>query len=301
MISNAQNERSVYDCQQVAKLLNISEATLRQWDRISVLRERQSKSLPRKRYTFSDLVSLKTTKTLSDQGVPLRRIQSAARALAKLFPEATQPLSKFRLIPHGSTVLVKDQNALYEPETGQLVFDFDDVDRTHVASLVTRRERAYKHYLKACALDDDAQTWQAAEDAYRRALELNPKLAVALTNLGNLRHRMGDAAGAEALYLEAIEADAQLSEARYNFGVLLYEQGRFECAVEKFKDAVRLDPKFADAHFNLAMALETIGHGAAAQVYWNSYLELDPEGPWATVATWHLKSPADAEHPFVSN
>ena len=49
-------------------------------------------------------------------------------------------------------------------------------------------------YLEGCRLDEDEATLDRAEACYRRAITLDPALANALTNLGNLRFRRGDSA-----------------------------------------------------------------------------------------------------------
>ena len=98
-----------------------------------------------------------------------------------------------------------------------------------------------------------------AEDCYRRALQLDPTLSNALTNLGNIRFRQGQVDDAEQLYLQALEVDASQPEAHYNLGFLAYERGEPSVAIPHFERALVEDPSFADAHFNLAMALEELG------------------------------------------
>ena len=72
-------------------------------------------------------------------------------------------------------------------------------------------------------------------------------------------------------------------------GFLAFERGEMPEATERFARAVEHDPGFADAHFNLAMALESLGEGARAKPHWRTYLELDPDGPWAEIAEKHLR------------
>jgi tetratricopeptide (TPR) repeat protein len=152
-----------------------------------------------------------------------------------------------------------------------------------------KRQTAYEFYLEGCRLDEDETTFERAEEAYRNAVRLDPSLANAFTNLGNLRYRRGFPEEAEHLYVQALEVDSGQPEASYNLGFLAYERGEVEEAAERFARALDQDPAFADAHFNLAMALEELHRHSSARPHWESYLELEPSGPWAEIARRHLR------------
>ena len=53
------------------------------------------------------------------------------------------------------------------------------------------RRSAYELYLEGCRFDEDPQTMERAAEAYVAALRLDPALSCAITNLGNLRYRIG--------------------------------------------------------------------------------------------------------------
>lgn len=74
-------------------------------------------------------------------------------------------------------------------------------------------------------LDEEETTRDRAEQAYRKAIDLDPRLATALTNLGNLRLVAGDRAEAESMYRRAIASDPSQAEAPYNLAYLLVERG----------------------------------------------------------------------------
>jgi tetratricopeptide (TPR) repeat protein len=194
-------------------------------------------------------------------------------------------------------VVVQSEDGAYEPVSGQMVLDFrvDDVRSDVVRVLrhdhATRSRSAYDLYMRASSLDEDPATFAEADGLYRRAIELDPHLAIAYTNLGNIRFRMGDEPGAEALYKKALDIDDRQPEAHYNLGYVLLERGYPGRAVTYFEAAIKADPRFADAHFNLAMAYEALGtpeDRARARVHWKRYLELEPSGTWADIARDHL-------------
>ena len=122
----------------------------------------------------------------------------------------------------------------------------------------TSARTAYDLYTRASALDEDAATYDEAEALYLQALRFDPSLAIAYTNLGNVRFRRGDEEGALALYRKALHVDPFQPEAHYNIGYVALEHGDARTAVTHFEKALEADTRFADAHFNLAMALERV-------------------------------------------
>ena len=196
----------------------------------------------------------------------------------------------------GQTLLVRDDQGTYEPTTGQLRLDFEVSElRDNVVRVLRRSDRqnhfaqAYQHYLEGCRFDETESTFDRAEAAYRKAIELDPSLANALTNLGNLMYRRSRMKDAENFYVRALQVDPEQPEAFYNLGFLLYDRGEVQAAVLNFRRAVRSNPAFADAHFNLAMALCDLGSESEARKHWETYLRLDPNSPWSEIARKHLK------------
>jgi tetratricopeptide (TPR) repeat protein len=275
---------------EVAKLLGVSEARLRSLDRASVVSP--SGSLAGKRaYTFQDLIALRATRELLAHHLKLRDVTKAIGALRQTLPRVTRPLQELRIVSDGRRVVVRATEGAFEPLTGQMVLDFqvttlrDDVVRVlRPETSKSRARTAYDLYMRASSLDEDPHTYAEAEDLYRRAIELDPSLAIAYTNLGNIRFRKGDDAGAEALYRRAIDVDATQPEAHYNLGYVTLERGDAASAVR----AIASDPRFADAHFNLAMAYEQLGDRARARPHWRRYLDLEPTGTWSDIARQHL-------------
>jgi tetratricopeptide (TPR) repeat protein len=148
---------------------------------------------------------------------------------------------------------------------------------------------AYDFYVRASEIDESPARHDEAAALYRRAIELNPNLALAYTNLANIRYRRGDVAEAHTLYLRAIEIDARQPEAHYNLGYLCLERGENWRAVLHLRRAVASRPDFADAHFNLGVAFERIGEPVPACAHWRRYLELEPTGAWAEIAMRHAR------------
>ncbi|MFI5308278.1 MAG: tetratricopeptide repeat protein [Polyangiales bacterium] len=285
----------VYTARDAAKLFGLSPSRLRYWERSGFIG--RSVSLEDQRYySFEDLIGIRAAKELLDEGVALQSVRKSVAALRASLPRVARPLSSLRIVVDGQTLLVRDDQGSYEPTTGQLRLDFEVSElRDDVVRVLRRSGRqndfalAYQHYLEGCRFDEDPTGFERAEAAYRRAIELDPSLANAVTNLGNLSYRRGRLEEAQNLYVRALQIDPEQPEAFYNLGFLLYDRGELAAAVLNFRRALRSDPAFADAHFNLAMALSDLGQGREAREHWETYLRLDPESPWAEIARQHLK------------
>lgn len=284
----------VFTTTEVAKLLNVSAAHLRSLDKARVVSPSGTRGKKRV-YTFQDLIALRATRELLARRVKIRDVAQAIGALRESLPRVTRPLQQLRIVSDGRRVVVRAEDGAFEPVTGQMVLDFqvnalrDDVVRvlrpeTHAA----RARTAYELYTRASALDENPSTFDEAEALYTKAISIDPHLAIAYTNLGNIRFRRGDEAGAETLYLRAIAIDADQPEAHYNLGYVMLERGKPRESIDHFERAIKHDPRFADAHFNLAMAYEQIGNRAKARPHWKRYLDLEPTGTWAEIARQHL-------------
>lgn len=287
----------LYDRAEVARLFDLDPALLRSWDR-SGIASPSARRGRRRFYSFQDLIAIRVVKGLLEAGVSQRDVRRSVDALRTSLPKVVRPLAELRVVAEGHAMVVRAADAAYEPVTGQLVLDFTvDTLREDVVRALRRepsredRRRAYDAYLEGCRLDEAPATWPEAEAAYREALALDPSLANAFTNLGNLRFRQGDVTGASDLYEKALVVDPEQPEALYNLGFLAMERGDPACSVTFFEAALEADSGFADAHFHLASAYDRLGRRADALPHWRAYLDLDPEGEWADVARSRLSKP----------
>lgn len=286
----------LYSAAQVSRLLGISVSRLRYWARTGLVSPSRQRGR-RRAYSFQDLVSVRATLELLGGGLSTRKLRRAVDKLREQLPHHSSPLSGVRVASDGKTVVVRHEDKPFEAETGQLLLDFSVGElHEHVVQLVQPgqqlgvrdRKSAFDWYLAGCSYEATPESLEKAESAYRRAIELDPQLACAYTNLGNLRYRAGSAEDAQVLYQKALDLEPDQPEAHYNLGYLSYEEGESLEAVPMFERAIELDQDFGDAHFNLAMALEEVGKRASAKTHFAAYLSLEPDGPWADIARRHL-------------
>jgi protein O-GlcNAc transferase len=83
---------------------------------------------------------------------------------------------------------------------------------------------------------------------YKTVLGVDPRNALALHNLSGLTALGGDLPRAIGLLTRAIDADPAMAQAYSNLGNFLRDEGRFEEAMNAYRTALRLAPDFADAH-----------------------------------------------------
>jgi tetratricopeptide (TPR) repeat protein len=285
----------LFTCSEIARLLGMSPTRLRSLDRSGVVSP-SGRRRGRRAYTFQDLIALRAAQTLLDRKVRLRDVSRTIEVLKQSLPKVTRPLAELRVLSDGRRVVVRSQDGTaFEPLTGQLVLDLevrslrDDVVRVLRPTAGRERARtAYELYLRASQLDENPATMVEAAQLYEEAIQIDPWLAIAYTNLGNIRFRSNDPDGAERLYRKALDMDPNQPEAQYNLGYVMLESGLPESAIPLFEGALAADPKFSDAYFNLAMALEEVGESSRARTYWRNYIELEPTGAWTEIARRHL-------------
>jgi len=255
---------------EVARLLGMTARRVQRFARAGIVKPARG---PRGAYRFSfqDLVLLRAAQSLTAARVPYRRIHRALRSLNRQLT-GDRPLSELRITAEGDRVMVHDGRAAWLAESGQLTLDFAVEElATEVASLARRHIKQRGPETPA-----DADSWFElglelervapieAEDAYRRALMLNPDYVEALVNLGRLAQAAGRLPEAEDLYRRARTVQPDLALASFNLGTVLDEQRRPREAIEAYITAVDLDPDFADAHFNLSTLYEREGNAVAA-------------------------------------
>jgi len=284
-----------FSIDEVARLFEITKGRLRYWDRTDFISPTGYDGA-RRRYTFQDLVCVRSAVTLIEGGVSLQRARKVLMQLSKKLPQAVHPITQLRIRGDAKTIIVSGEEHEFEADTGQLLIDFNvkSIEENIVSKLPARRQAreqksAYEWYLEGCRLDEDEEMLGRAEEAYHKAIHMDPTLANAYTNLGNLRYRLGAIDDARILYVKAIEVDEEQPEAHYNLGFIEFDDGDMEQAKKCFSRAVVLDPTFADAHFNLAMTLFRLDEEVEAREHWRLYLNIEPIGPWADIARRRLQ------------
>ena len=230
------------------------------------------------RFTFQDLMLLRTAHALQASKIPPRRI---LRSLARLKAELPQelPLSGLRITAIGADVAVRDRRGQWQADSGQLLLDFEVAP---VAGSVTFLERdhggapalpgAAEWFDRGVALErSDAA---AAEAAYRQAIALAPDLEAAYLNLGAMLSDAGRFTELAALCDEALAHCPASPLLHFNRGVALDHLERAPEAIASYERSLALDPTLADAHYNLGRLQHLSGDERSALRHFSAYRRL---------------------------
>jgi tetratricopeptide (TPR) repeat protein len=304
----------LYSIRDVSRILALQEARLRYWTQTGFVGPTVRKG-GRFYYTFCDLLAVKAAKDLVATGMPLQKVRKNVDALKKALPNDTHPATKLRVCCDGETIVALADDIAFQPIGGQVVMAFNVPSFGEHVSQVLSMPRvdpnavtprgadsdgaphevtdnpteansgttAYRYFVEACAAEDRGDS-DTAEHLFRQAIDLEPNMAAALTNLGNLVYRQGELEEARKLYDRALEHDPSQPEARYNLANLLEDLGETDLAIAELRKVCASAPEFADAHYNLGIMLAMVGGTAQAKQHLERYLELDAGSDWATHA-----------------
>lgn len=310
----------LYSIRDVARILAVQESRLRYWTQVGFVGPTVRKG-GRFYYTFADLVAVKAAKDLLAAGLPLQRVRKNLEHLKKALPNDANPASKLRVCSDGETIVALHDDIAFLPSNGQVVMAFtlptlgeraaevlalptpahsataaaaDDAVPQPLRSEITESNcdaTAYRTFMDACNAEDSGDL-ERAEHLFRLTLELEPAMAAAATNLGNLLYRQGQWQEAHRLYERALEHDPTQPEARYNLANVLEDLGNTELAISELRRVCAAHPEFADAHYNLGVILARVGGLAQARLAFERYLELDAKSAWAEHARTYLREAA---------
>jgi tetratricopeptide (TPR) repeat protein len=230
------------------------------------------------RFTFQDLMLLRTAYALQASKIPPRKILRSLARLKATLPE-TLPLTGLRITAIGADVAVRDRNGHWAADSGQLLMDFEVAPaRDSSGGSVA--------FLDHAAPADDADGWfqraealeasdpKGAERAYQEALARRPEFTDAYLNLGAMWCEAGRFDDAVELYEQALALCPPSALVFYNRAVALEDQQRPREAIASYERALALDPALADAHYNIGRLQEVLGDARGALRHFSAYRRL---------------------------
>jgi tetratricopeptide (TPR) repeat protein len=109
-----------------------------------------------------------------------------------------------------------------------------------------------------------------------KAVDISPKDAEALYNLGITLHELGRLEEAEKHYKKAIAIEPNSAETHYNLGITLQGLGRHEEAQTSYKKAIAIKPAYAQAHYNLGLTLQGVSRLEEAAASYKKAIAIAP-------------------------
>jgi tetratricopeptide (TPR) repeat protein len=252
-----------YNVQEVERVLRLTRSTIRGLVNAGFVKPERG-ARREYRFSFRDLIVLRTARALIDAKVPRKRIHRSLEDLRRHLPEA-MPLCGLSICAVGDRVVVRDGQTHWQAESGQYLLGLEALDngvlhlveRPQAASTDTHAKSAEDWF--AQALELEATDARAARRAYEQAVKVDATHLASWINLGRLLHELGAIAEASKIYQRAVDecgADALLM---FNRGVLLEDLGDNQAALEAYQAAIEEDPDMADCHYNLARLYEVLG------------------------------------------
>ena len=157
--------------------------------------------------------------------------------------------------------------------------------------VATQAPKCVECYNNIGSINLRKKDYEAAEVAFKKALEINPNSGDAYNGLATAynslkKFDLAAEAGAKAQQLSSAgtPGGGGSASSSFNQGVILWNAGKIPEAKKNFEEAVRLDPKMADAHYWLGMALVNEGKLPEAAPHFEDYLKLAPTGQYADTA-----------------
>lgn len=282
--------KQAYSRSEICRLLKLSDKQLTSF-------EAQKLVPAREHYGFKELLALRTIIKLRQAHRPVPQITRAVEALTRKLRNVHDPLTELKLYADGKRIRVEIEGRAMEAESGQLLLNFDQVELSRLLEFKApdsaaadreRRATADRWFQNGLELEQTGGPIEEVIAAYQRAIELDPRAAGAMVNMGTLYFNARNWREAERYYRMALEADPDYPLAHFDLANLYDERGDRAKAMEHYQEALRISPNYADAHYNLALLYQGSNQPMKAVRHWSMYLKLDPGSQWANIARREL-------------
>jgi tetratricopeptide (TPR) repeat protein len=273
-----------YSRADVLRILTIPEKQLAQWEKMELVAALQP---GKDHYDFRDLISLRTTKQLLENGVSVERLRRSLQALQKQLAETQSPLNELRIVYNGKDVLVESAGKQLEPVSGQFILNFRTGELCNKVVAMPERN-ADSLFALALEYDSDPETRTKAAEVYERVIALDPGHADALMNRGTISYEKGDLESAAEYFRRAVDVEPENAVAQFNLGSILDDLGLLAEARQHLRLATRLDADYGDAHYNLAIVCDKMNAQSEARDHWITYVRLFPAGEHSDYARSRL-------------
>lgn len=282
--------KQAYTRSELRRLLGISERQLAGWEEQKLVATGDS-------YGFKDLLGFQTLIKLRKNRVAISQIRRALSALRTTLRHIDNPLTELKLYADGKKIRVELDGRAMEAESGQLLLNFEESELTRLLEFPVksraaeerdRRVSAERWFQTGLDREQSGAPMEEVIEAYQKAIELDPKSAGALVNLGTIYFNTRNWPEAERYYSQALEVDPEYALAHFDLANLYDERGDRGKALAHYEAALKISPNYADAHYNVALLYQGSNQPMKAVSHWRTYLKLDPASHWANVARREL-------------
>src|SRR5690348_17894307 len=168
-----------YNVNEVERFLRLTRSTIRSLVNAGFVKPERG-TRREYRFSFRDLIVLRTARALIDAKVPRKRIHRSLEDLRRHLPEA-MPLCGLSICAVGDRVVVRDGQTHWQAENGQYLLGLETlengvlhlVERSHSATSKPHRRVAGKSNTgKTPSHDIDETNTRSADEWFAEALEL---------------------------------------------------------------------------------------------------------------------------------
>lgn len=245
-----------YSTAEIAKILKVRPAWIRaQAHRTPIIPSRNNRG--HYLFSFQDIILLRATRSLAQPDKNTRKVHAAFTKLSRTLPAETS-LSALRFERIGDRILAGDASNTWDPYSGQtqLPFEPSRIEQVTKLDLPKRNtpdsESTVEEWFTLALEHENNESRSLAEHAYRQVCKLDLDHVNARINLGRLRHAANALEEAECLYREALQIEPRHAIALFNLGVVLEDRGDNGSAIQCYKLSIDADSDIAEAHYNLA-------------------------------------------------
>ena len=122
------------------------------------------------------------------------------------------------------------------------------------------------------------KNFNAAENSYAKAIQVNPGYITAFVNLGRVRLAQKKNEDAIAALQSGLEKDPKSALANYFLGEAYFAARKESIAIGHMNEALKLDPVgMANAHLRIASVYHLAGRKDLAAIEYNEFLKKKPE------------------------
>ncbi|MDX1919243.1 MAG: tetratricopeptide repeat protein [Candidatus Caenarcaniphilales bacterium] len=183
-------------------------------------------------------------------------------------------------------ILTKPENSTYPITLSRIL---NDLGRNDDAMEVLRKAPKSNNNIRLELAEKIAKSgdFYTAATEFQKVLERDINNSRAIIGLADSYSSIGQYSEAITLYEKYLETNSSELHARYNYASALANIGKETKAIEEFKKASNIDPSYGDTYYSLG-ALLLNRDASAARVYWQKYLDLEPQGEYKSDILHHF-------------
>jgi tetratricopeptide (TPR) repeat protein len=270
-----------YGIREVERLLRVPRATVRALVEAGFVTPQRG-ARNSWRFSFQDLIVLRTAQALAGANLSQRRITRSVRELKRHLPES-MPLSGLRIGAEADRVVVREGKTRWQADSGQYLLEFEGDPSQGALTVIERTARslpppeARRDWFREALLLEESDP-AAAVEAYRKAIAADPTNLEPRINLGLLLHNTKRLPEAGRVYSDALQACGPDALLLFNLAVLLEDLDLEADAERAYRAAVWADPELADAHYNLSLLYGRLDRPREAIRHMSQYRRLTRPG-----------------------